>query len=296
MVKLREAGYCNLKLFALYITVYAHLIEPGIYKDPVLYEIYRAIYFFHMPLFAFLSGLFLQNGKQCQRQCLRSGGLYLIAQSLYLLIRQDVFWHTPYWHLWYLLSLSFWSALGWLWHRLGRRLGWIFLGVFVILGCFCGQIPEINRKFSTSRSLVFLPYFWAGLLCKRDLPSKKWVGICCLGVGILLILLAGKDIRPVFLYQAAAYGENGPLRRLLCYGIAGVLCLGFLCLRPERRFPVTRAGADTMAAYLLHAPMVRFLWDYRLPPLMLALVPGIYLYLLYKIKQWYAPVYGISQR
>lgn len=296
MVKLRDASFCNVKLFALYITVYAHLIEPQIWNNPGLYGIYRGIYFFHMPLFAFLSGVFLNSGAQCARQARKAALLYVLAQGVYLLVRGDVVWHTPYWHLWYLLSLSFWAALGWLWHKAGCHFGWWILVVFILLGCLIGKNPDVGRKWSFSRSLVFLPYFWAGLLCRKGLPDKKWLGLLALAMAGLAVRFLAEEIRVVFLYQAAPYGKNGTQLRLLCYVIGGLSVFGLLCLRPQKRFAITRAGADTLWPYILHAPMVRFLWGYSLHPLLLGLIPAMYLYILYKIRQWHAPMYGIVRK
>ena len=41
-------------------------MEEGDY--PALYRVYRLIYLFHIPLFAFVSGLFLKDSAGCLRQ------------------------------------------------------------------------------------------------------------------------------------------------------------------------------------------------------------------------------------
>ena len=69
MVKLRNAYYCNLKLLLIFLVVYGHAIEPSISEDPSLYRIYRLIYLFHMPLFAFLSGLFVKSASGKSSGC-----------------------------------------------------------------------------------------------------------------------------------------------------------------------------------------------------------------------------------
>lgn len=85
-IKSRESGYCNLKLLLMFLVIYGHLIEPCISQNKILYEIYRIIYTVHMPLFVFLSGLFLKNAKSCLIQAKKAAIYYSIFQVLYLLL------------------------------------------------------------------------------------------------------------------------------------------------------------------------------------------------------------------
>ena len=123
MVKLRDARYCNLKLLLIFLVIYGHLIEPGIYGSKVLMAQYKWIYLFHMPLFSFLSGLFLNDRKACGRQFIKMLSLYIVLQALAVFFgngKEKPL--TPYWHLWYLLSYSMWAVLGWLWfHFCGHK-------------------------------------------------------------------------------------------------------------------------------------------------------------------------------
>ena len=56
MLRLRDAKYCNLKLFLIFIVLYGHWIEPQTEHSAILLQVYRLIYAFHMPLFFVLSG------------------------------------------------------------------------------------------------------------------------------------------------------------------------------------------------------------------------------------------------
>ncbi|MDY4220227.1 MAG: hypothetical protein SOY32_07400, partial [Candidatus Faecousia sp.] len=122
MIGKREARYCNLKLLLTFLVVYGHMIEKRIGQSPGLLAQYRWIYAVHMPLFVFLSGLFLKEETRCLRQGRRMLLLYLCLQApIALFSGGGVSLWRPYWHLWYLLSLSCWSYLAWLWLRLERR-------------------------------------------------------------------------------------------------------------------------------------------------------------------------------
>lgn len=277
MVKLRSAYYCNLKLLLIYLVILGHLLEPRL-EAPHLYQLYRLIYRFHIPLFAFLSGLFLRDSGGCLRQLRRMAPLYLLCQTIAVAFGQTR-WHTPWWILWYLLSLCCWLALSALLLRLDRG-KWLIFALSIALGCLAGAAPRIGRPFSLSRTIVFFPWFWLGVILPPDIPWHR------LRLPTLLLLLVPHpDVSAVTLYHA---GPCAPLLRLWCYGSALALCLPVLSWCPRRRFPWTRAGADTLPAYLLHGPLRPILAPIPCP----ALTAAIFLYLTHKAMQWHG-LYGI---
>ena len=299
MVKLRDARYCNLKLLLIFLVIYGHLIEPGIYQSKVLMTQYKWIYLFHMPLFSFLSGLFLNDSKACGRQLIKMLSFYIVLQTLVVWLGNGkVKPLTPYWHLWYLLSCSAWAGFGCLWFRFFCGKGKIVILVLSVFGgCLAGLHPDIGREHSLSRTLVFLPFFWMGLICD---PQFRWERLRLISVPALIIVVIvmmqwGDQISAVFLYQAEPYGklENGMELRLLCYLLGALLCMILLAYIPMRRFPFTRAGADTMPTYLIHAPIVLIIrnldmtWPYYL------LIAAAILYVVYKPLQWHSRLYGI---
>lgn len=277
MPKLRNAFYCNLKLLLIFLVILAHWIEPEIWTDPGLYRLYRLIYLVHMPLFVFLSGLFLGRWT---RQLRRILPLYSLCQGIAVILGLTR-WDTPFWHLWYLLSLSFWLLSGPLVRH--RRLQLPVLFLSVAAGCFAGLLPQLGRSWSLSRTVVFFPYFWLGAILKRDIPWHRLriPGLIALGI----VLLTEPRLSVVTLYHAA---PCDPLLRLQCYGYALLLGLFLLSWCPQVRFPWTRAGADTMPAYLLHAPLVILLRPVSHP----ALATIVFLYIIHKATRWHS-IYGI---
>lgn len=299
MVKLRDARYCNLKLLLIFLVIYGHLIEPGIWQSKVLMTQYKWIYLFHMPLFCFLSGLFLNDSKTCGRQCVKMLSLYIFLQTLAVFLGNGKAKPlTPYWHLWYLLSYSTWAVIGWIWHRFCRGKGkYIILLCSVLAGCLAGFDTEIGREHSLSRTLVFLPFFWMGLICN---PQYQWeklrmVGLAALAIAIAVMVWWGDHISAVFLYQAAPYGkiEDGVQLRLICYLLGTLICVFLLSFTPMRRFPFTRAGADTMPAYLIHAPIVLYIRELDILWPCLLLITAVILYAVYKLLRWHGALYGI---
>ncbi len=299
MVKLREARYCNLKLLLIFLVIYGHLIEPGIRSSGAWMEQYRGIYFVHMPLFAFLSGLFLSDCRGCGTQLKKILPLYALLQSVAVILGKGAVKPlTPYWHLWYLLSLSCWTALAWLWFRFGKGRGkFLILLLALAAGCCAGYSGSVGRWLSLSRTTVFFPYFWMGLICPKELPWRKLrtVGAVGLGICLLLIFTVSRKIPTTFLYQADPFGtiKSGIWLRLLCYLIGILLGLFLLTWIPERRFAFTKAGANTMAPYVFHAPFVKALRTWNCPAWVYALATALFLYLVFKLLQWHGAMYGI---
>lgn len=302
MVKLRSAKYCNVKLLLILLVIYGHLIEPGIWNQRSLMLQYKGIYLVHMPLFAFLSGLFLKRAEDCKGQLCRLLPLYFLFQTLAVVLGGGkVRFLTPYWHLWYLLSCCMWLGFGWLWYVLFHGKGkYIILACTVAAGCFVGYAPSVGRMLSLSRTVVFLPYFWLGLISEPETDWRRLFLPALFGSVASLVLFAFLEgrISPAFLYQATHFDgqREGALLRMLCYCTGVSLCILMLSVTPAKRFPFTRAGADTLPAYLIHAPVVLFVRKWDIPWQLFILIAMLILYLIHKLLRWFGNLYGITER
>lgn len=322
-IKRREAFYCNVKLLLIFMVVYGHMIEGLIDTVEPLMQIYRVIYSVHMPMFLFLSGLFLKNRTSCLRQgrqmLLYYGVCQAVAVSLARIVGRQWNYGTPVWHLWYLLSLACMAGVGWCWYAVSERWQRLNNGgvkaailVFTVLtACMAGGWSAVGRWFSLSRTICFLPYFMAGMFCPTRTNwrsrSFKIAGLAGLTVYILLYLGLGNVIPTALFYQADSYAmlgiEQGAILRMVCMIMALSLGLGVLALIPDRRFPFSKMGADTMWIYLLHAPMVKLpelvglLAQTELPQhIWMALSPFLAIYIiffLYKLFLWRRPLYSL---
>ena len=244
-----------------------------------------------MPLFVFLSGLFIRNEQQSKKQCQRAICTYLAMMML--LLKNPL---KPYWHLWYLLSLAGWSFFGLLWKKINRRwLQWVLIGISLAAGCAAGLIPEINRWFSLSRTIVFMPYYLLGMMSNSDSENPvKAIGALVLGV--LLYLCIRRHITPDFLYHAESYTDppTGILNRCICYAIGGCWGYGLWQLRWKRRFSWTEAGTDTLWIYILHAPMVLFFRSLQIEMPIVATV--IIIRVCYQVTRWSRPLFILKGR
>lgn len=316
-IKQRETYYCNVKLLLIFSVVYGHMIENIIDSIEPLMQIYRIIYSVHMPLFLFLSGLFLKSKSGCLRQAKQMLLYYGVCQSAAVLIGRMIgekwSFTTPVWHLWYLLSLGTMACMGWCWYAITEHYIWfnnravkaMLLILTVCLACIAGEWNDIGRWGSLSRTICFFPYFLAGMFCPTGADWKrrgfKVAGHAGLAVYLLLYLGIGQNIPTELFYQADDYGtlgiEQGAVLRLGCMLMAVVLGLGILVLVPKKRFSFSKLGTDTLKIYLLHAPIVKLLqqmgWKVHI---WIAVSPFLAVYmilLIYKLFQWKKPLYSL---
>lgn len=300
MIKIRDAKYCNIKLLLMFLVIYGHLIESQIGQSGIASAQYGFIYYFHMPAFSFLSGLFIKDCKTCVQQLKKLVPLYIALQILCVLCGGGaVKFVTPWWILWYLLSLSCWLGITWLWFRLAngkRKL--VILLIAVAMGCVAGYVDFVNRTFSLSRTVVFFPYFWLGIISDNRTEWKKYriAGIITLFGSIVMIFLLSNQLSTSFLYHATPYGNMayGALYRLACYFIGAAMILFLLTWIPDKRFPFTKAGTDTMPAYIFHAPFSILVRELYLPWYACLVATAIFLWILCRITQWNGTIYSIT--
>lgn len=267
--KERDSYLCNVKALLIFMVIVGHLLECKLENEWIC-VLYKIIYSIHMPLFAYTTGLGIKNSCQCKKQCISSLRLYLFIQGSLVLVscltkgsRYSLL--TPYWHLWFLLAMVWWSLTGrFCLYLKGKGVPLAILVLGAMAGaCICGNFPQIGRFLSLSRAIVFFPYYLMGMYSSAWLFQGKR-GWCSLAVlpGILGICYIISHISYVFLYQAAGFGSRGfwpgVIGRLICMVTAvsiGILILGWM---PRRRLPWTRLGIDTLPVYILHVLFVPF--------------------------------------
>jgi len=272
--KRRDPWLDNARFVLIALVVFGHSLEPLLNTHPWLDDCYRFVYTFHMPAFAFLSGAVSRahvDGKLLRCTAFRLLWPYLVFQGLYALAAMSPAWPddgpgsvtTPYWLLWYLLSLACWRALLPLFAHLRHRL-LIAIAVAMLAGCF----DDIGYYLSLSRTLVFFPLFlmgwmWAPRWRRR---SGTWP-IRMLAVGTLaVVFVAVARIKPDpgWLYGSYSYSALGAdllpgvgIRLLLL--CAAIACtLAFLSLIPHRHTVFSGPGSRSLGAYVLQGFVIKF--------------------------------------
>ncbi|NMO20865.1 acyltransferase [Pyxidicoccus fallax] len=268
----------NTRAVLIILVVMGHSLEPLLSREPLARALYTALYLFHIPAFAFLSGHL--SRAALDRKSLASIAWSLLAplvifQVLYVafdawvlgrgLSRHWLF--QPYWLLWFLWSLACWRLMLPLLRRLPMPLG---VSVAIALGA--GLLPWIGYLFGLSRTFVFLPCFIAGHLARREwllanAPHRRALAVALFAAlgGCVWAMATGRVATPdpAWLYGSASYAALGvkPFTgiatrfALLCGALVFTWAVFILC--PRNESALTRLGGRSLAPFLLHGFVVR---------------------------------------
>ncbi|MDO4292906.1 MAG: acyltransferase family protein [Eubacteriales bacterium] len=281
----RDYRMDNLKCLLIFSVVLGHMLELCMGKNPGGRTLYLIIYSLHMPLFAFVTGVFARY----RPERIRSHMIYpyLVFQTLYLLFANlvlekdaDVQYTTPYWLLWYLFALIVWNLV--LPLVSGEEMSWkkklFFLAASFGAGLLIGFDDKAGYYLSVSRIVEFFPYFLmgvyyrqaAGLRRRRSLSGRRAARLLALAATVFVVcLVAGyaEEIKSVWLYGSVSYEKGDYSLGIRAAGVlAALVWLGFFLLwMPGSRLPlVSRIGANTMPVYLLHGFLVKLFSKIRL--------------------------------
>lgn len=269
----------NARGVLIILVIFGHLLEQRLDVNAAAGATYIFLYAFHMPAFAFLSGSasHARTGPvELRNTAIRLLQPLIICQLLFLplemiLADEGKNWlHyavTPYWVLWYLLSLAGWRLLLPAFVNLRHPLAWA-----IGLAIAAGFMSSIGYQLSLSRMLVLFPFFLAGhlmlasgtSLIKGDKRERiiAMLAMALAAVGAIALQANGFDEE--FLYHAKGYGVLGlgahveALARVAALAVAAVLVWSFLVLMP-RDLPafVTRAGTYSLFCFLSHALLIK---------------------------------------
>jgi fucose 4-O-acetylase-like acetyltransferase len=263
----------NARFLLIVLVAVGHAVEPAVSQVAFLRHLHIAIYTFHVPLLAALSGVFARRARRgLVRDVTDLLIPYLVFQILYsvadLLAGGRETLHisllTPTFLTWYLLSLFAWRWLARLVEGLPLALPLVFL-----VGIGAGYLEPLDYRLSLSRTVVFFPFFLIGARLPRDAFTEmttKWFRIAG---GLFLALLLAEIVwwDPQFdlhwLYGGIPYSGIstgapwiGGVVRAGFYALACVAGAAFLSLVPRGRRFFTVWGARSLGAYLLHGLLV----------------------------------------
>lgn len=270
----------NARYACIVLVVLGHAIQRLTYDSDIALAAYLALYAFHMPAFAIISGYFSKSGSPTRVQMARviTDILlpYFIFEFLWTLTKFLVEGHAdpnftkPSWTLWFLLALGiFRLVLPYL-----ALLRWPLLWT-VIISIGVGYLPNVDSTFSLSRTLGLLPFFALGWwLRERDIVSRLrlldvrpwWIRLA----SVVVLGVAGFaawnwidvwkeiDLRHWLFYEDA-YADLGGEQwwaggvRIALMLLAVVLSAAFFTLIPRGTYWWTRFGQYTMYVFLLHS-------------------------------------------
>ncbi|MDT2757533.1 acyltransferase family protein [Enterococcus asini] len=274
----RDLAFDNMRGLLIFLVVFGHALEYFRLSFPPAQFLYVFIYFFHMPVFIFISGYFSKNLQRGREQAVRQFLLpYLLLNLILSIIMlaigkiDQILILNPGWTLWYLYCMFGWRLL------LPDlvKIRHIFI-VSLIVGALSGFLTEFGTYMAMARTFGFLPFFLAGYFCTpahiekiRHWPYRKLISVGVVLLGLVTAALWVKlDLPAEILWGDRAYAlMDLPLWQTLpadlyFYALSFAFIFVFLTLATGKHHFYTSWGQKTLAVYLLHvylvAPLVEF--------------------------------------
>ena len=195
--KQRSAYWDNVKYFLILLVVLGHFFYSREDLRPVTFAT-LAIYTFHMPAFAFVSGYFSKSERSRSfPQLVRLAVAYVVFNGIFLLWAayrgSDVFVTIPYYSFWYLICIIAWRF------TVGRFAEFkVALPLSIVFALLIGFASDADNAFAFGRMVAFYPFFLAGYLMPRNWGerlSKISPITRVLGGDLVLLSLAALRLR-----------------------------------------------------------------------------------------------------
>ena len=274
-MSLRDNRIDSIKGFLIILVILGHIIGTcG--KGVVCENVWQIIYVFHMPLFILISGYLTSikdDNKSFRKSLSRIVAPLLLFQLLFVGIAVLVFGNgfsssylvTPYWTLWYLLSLIFWRTMIQFTPKKLLAKPFLYTIVAVVVAIFCGLMYH-GRIMSIQRTFSFFPFFLFGYYMKSGIyKSKLWPGyISCaifLATSLLIIYkipsVIGYENSRLMLRGADHYTISQVPIKIYYLLLSFIVSISVFNLVPQNKV-LSVLGKDSLFYYLYHGMIIKF--------------------------------------
>ncbi len=260
---MRDERIDSVKYWLIVLVIAGHVFMRNEFSELTSCVVtWKWIYIFHMPLFIFISGYFSRKKKKAELTASIWKLLepLIVFQALTLLPRFIVKGFsfstilTPWYVLWYLLSLIYWRLLIQIIpDRILNNTKLILIVTFCI-SILAGFLP-FGRFLSIQRTLSFMPFFFLGYYMRGKniyLPDRYKPFSLLLLISVIAVPL----FFPQFLgdlCHADPYGSAyGALKRMFTFGLAILMSIAFINVCPNKPW-IAQQGRLTMQYYIYHA-------------------------------------------
>lgn len=269
----RDLFYDNCKGLLMILVVLCHFLGYCIIKsDTFVRAFILFIYYFHMPLFIFISGYFSKNVDKCREKAFRDLFMvFVVAQVFWIIFKfltngSVYYLHHPLdpgYAIWYIVALFFWRVFLKDIVKLRGALVIAFLISPIVM-----FLTDAEMVLALNKTVGFLFFFLLGYYVNGDVMQKlraipAWVG--ALGLAVILAVtyfIIAKEILPyggtkaIFMHTFNMADASGVGIGLLSYyGAIIVSVITSVCVIaviPEKRTFLCKIGEDTLPLYLSH--------------------------------------------
>ncbi len=270
--------YDNIKFIAILLVVIGHAIDFLARADGNHLEksLFLTIYSVHMPLFIFISGLFLKPMDKTTpfpKQKVISYVLIGMAIRVFNAVFRMICGMKPKYsvldmydsYAWFMWAIAAFIVIMWLFREYNTK---AVLTITLIIGIMAGYDKNLGDKLALMRICVFLPFFTAGYMLKPDslarILSKKWIKALSAVIVIAVLTCFFLDQRFYMYLRSIFTGRNsyevlgeyytfGFIFRIAAYLISAVFGFAIMSLVPNRSFgALTTVGTKTLQIYFWH--------------------------------------------
>ena len=272
----RDNRIDSIKGFLIILVILGHII--GTCGSGVVCEdVWQIIYLFHMPLFILISGYLTsikKDNKSFWQSLKRIVTPLIIFQILFVGIAVVIFrnkfslsyLYTPYWILWYLLSLVFWRIMIQFTPKILLTKPYHYITIATFVAIFCGLMPY-GRVLSIQRTFSFFPFFLLGYYMKQGVfKTKLWsqyisYGIIVIAIALIIIGLPtflNYENSRLMLRGADHYTISQVPYKIYYMFLSFIVSISYFNLVPKIKL-LSTLGNDSMFYYLYHGLIIKFL-------------------------------------
>lgn len=264
-LKVRDDRIDSVKYWLVVLVIAGHvLMRKEFAESTACAVVWNWIYMFHMPLFIFISGYF--SRKKDMKNFLPS--IWKLWEPLILFHIIGLLFYvdtlsirtilTPWYMLWYLLSLMYWRLMLQIIpdKYILRHKKLILISTFCI-SILAGFLP-FDRFLSIQRTLSLMPFFFLGYFMKGKnlyLPNKYKL-LCIVFLLVILAILFFYPHRNSYLLYATPYKSiYGVMIRMVAFILAVPMSIAFLNVCSHTPW-IARQGRKTLQYYIYHGLII----------------------------------------